>query len=151
MANALKHLRQQFCEEFEALKLSAQQAVAQIRRWNQAPLCYTVGEEQLAACHTPFEDKDGGVSGDDAGAMRVLREVEAYIQVQSRVVVEASFKQILVELYVKGTELLHKVIKNSVKDIVSFIEDPQSIVEEREALRKRKAILESCIKTIKKI
>ena len=83
--------------------------------------------------------------------MRVLREVEAYIQVQSRVVVEASFKQILVELYVKGTELLHKVIKNSVKDIVSFIEDPQSIVEEREALRKRKAILESCIKTIKKI
>lgn len=113
----IQKLKEQFNEEFERISEDAEHVVLQIKAWNQEPLCYSICEDQLAQHYNSFEVKENQDTEDDH-ACRIMREVEAYLEYQSSLITEASFKQIVNALYARGRDILIKVVKDNIKDIV---------------------------------
>ena len=114
-------------------------AMEKIVRWNHPPLVFTLNEHYSDLIFRDLVSQDPVSGSTGAGSATILYyRVRAFLKVQTKVVVEAAAKQLLLILKVGIDEAFKKVIEaTTVSDIIGSVKESPLRAEETKRLMRQ--------------
>jgi hypothetical protein len=109
-------------QEFKSKEREMNLIVFQLAAWNKPPVVFTPNEHYFDQCFRDLVLQDSSVGPTDEGSVRILYyKVRAYLKVQTKFIVEAGMKQLMLLLIVGGTEIFRSHLFTCTSELLPFI------------------------------
>ena len=147
---AAQMLRTRLKEVEEELAANADEAICAMKAYNTDPnLIFSSNEHYLNGLIQKMVAADKEMNSDLAGSRHIMHNVRAFIKVQRKLISELASKELVRTLLSDSESRLEDLLSSKISQYEKFVQEPDSLIREREMLQKRKTILQQAIDTLK--
>ena len=146
--SAIKKLKNNVAKFLLECVDKAVESIERVEAYNMPPLVMTPNEHYYNELFTQMlaeESVSTSVATDDGSAKLIYYQIQAYIKVQKKVVIECGAKELMLHLFVKSEEKFKTLLKTNLSSLVELIKEPKKVEQERIQLRKRKEVFERAL------
>ena len=150
---AIRKLEKNVVQLAEARFARAEVAMEEIVRWNQPPIVFTLNDHYLDQIFRDLVGQDTISGSTDEGSATILYyRVRAFLKVQTKVIVEAVAKQLLLTLKIGMDEAFKEAIESiNVSEMIGNVKESPFRAEEMKRLEARKDVLERKITKLQRL